>query len=1040
MNDEASMQKRLPIINGVRWHRTGDLARRVVPKTNSPLDRDHLDLEILGRCAFMVKIRGYSVVPEQIENAIENRLACHQCVVLADGEEGTDKRLVAYLVPCAASARKTRMDLTTKGLVDSQGQSPVIYRALLQDLPHYAVPSCYVLLESMPIAGASVKADRKALPKPPSPPKVAEMPKADEKWFDGSLDSCLLLFEIVLDLPFDTLAADSNFFEFGGYSLKATKLMGLIKKHTKGDYLLDKDEEVKLKIPSIAEFLLAPTPLQLSEIIVGGPEKARRVQQVAISSSTKSGNGQVRTRSRPGDGADDGSWVMVGKRPPRDLPSEVEAFSYVTTPATRSVASQVFCTGVSNTILLTGATGYVGSNLLRQLLRGTPNTEKNHQRATTVVCLSRVPAKNQEEFSPEDPFGTEQVIENAGLERLKDSCMKHGVTDITQEEWDKVRVFAGDVAQDKLGLAEADYQFLSGAIDVVVHSAAFVNLAFPYEVLVHANVLGTANVIDFARAGKVKPIHYISSNGIFPEEGPVSTETVFKETDTPPHELLKTGYGQTKWVAEQLIYRAFEQGLLGGVYRLGNVGGPLGVSKNGSQAVLPTGWNASDSNLLFLKACLSRGAVPASEQQTEQWKMEFTPVDFIAEFVTNCVFDLRFANCKTFHLINPSTLPLSMIHTIFEKLGYKLQRQNVQTWCASSSSGEEALSVADELILTETSLKQLLVRLHLYGHENTNMACDRFGMKYPELDARYCHATMKRLIAEKLLPAPPQVESGLPGKLLGKTAIVTGASSGIGLAIATALAKESCRVVLVSRSKTKLEDALEKLLISTSSAGSDTAGMEHTFFPCDVSKRQNVEQMVKWVEDGCGTGRKSAIDILINAAGVMYFTLMKNSHEEEWEQTVDINCKGVVNCCGSVIKRMLPSKSGHIVNISSDASRTVFPALAVYNASKAFVTTFSKGLRCELVGTGLRVTDIQPGDTRTNLIKNNTDQEAADKVGVKIKEVIGAGVEDGDPNFLDAADIADAVLYAVTAPKNVGLHEILIEPRDQMYGDPTAMG
>jgi NADP-dependent 3-hydroxy acid dehydrogenase YdfG len=216
--------------------------------------------------------------------------------------------------------------------------------------------------------------------------------------------------------------------------------------------------------------------------------------------------------------------------------------------------------------------------------------------------------------------------------------------------------------------------------------------------------------------------------------------------------------------------------------------------------------------------------------------------------------------------------------------------------------------------------------------------------------------------------------------------------------------------------------------------------MEHTFFPCDVSKRQNVEQMVKWVEDGCGTGRKSAIDILINAAGVMYFTLMKNSHEEEWEQTVDINCKGVVNCCGSVIKRMLPSKSGHIVNISSDASRTVFPALAVYNASKAFVTTFSKGLRCELVGTGLRVTDIQPGDTRTNLLQNNTDQEAADKVGVKIKEVIGAGAEDGDPNFLNPSDIADAVLYAITAPDNVGLHEILIEPRDQMYGDPTAMG
>jgi NADP-dependent 3-hydroxy acid dehydrogenase YdfG len=247
---------------------------------------------------------------------------------------------------------------------------------------------------------------------------------------------------------------------------------------------------------------------------------------------------------------------------------------------------------------------------------------------------------------------------------------------------------------------------------------------------------------------------------------------------------------------------------------------------------------------------------------------------------------------------------------------------------------------------------------------------------------------------------------------------------------------------LVSRSKTKLEDALEVL----SRTVSDTAGMlsadtaANTLYACDVSKRQDAEQMVKWVEDGCGTGSRSDIDILINAAGVMYFTLMKNSQVEQWEQTIDINCKGVVNCSGSAIKRMIPNKSGHIVNISSDASRTVFPALSVYNASKAFVTTFSKGLRCELVGTGLRVTDIQPGDTRTNLIQNNSDQEAADKVGVKIKEVIGAGAEDGDPNFLNPSDIADAVLYAITAPDNVGLHEILIEPRDQMYGDPTAMG
>lgn len=179
------------------------------------------------------------------------------------------------------------------------------------------------------------------------------------------------------------------------------------------------------------------------------------------------------------------------------------------------------------------------------------------------------------------------------------------------------------------------------------------------------------------------------------------------------------------------------------------------------------------------------------------------------------------------------------------------------------------------------------------------------------------------------------------------------------------------------------------------------------------------------------------MDILVNCAGVMYFTMMKNLHYDEWEQTVDINCKGVVNTCGAVFPIMLEAKTGHIINISSDAAKTIFPALSVYNASKAFVAVFSKGLRAECVGTGIRVTDVQPGDTATNLIMKNSDAEAAEKLGVGIGKVVGEG---GDRNaVLDPEDVANAVVYAVTAPPHVGVHEILIEPRDQMFGDPTAM-
>ena len=256
-------------------------------------------------------------------------------------------------------------------------------------------------------------------------------------------------------------------------------------------------------------------------------------------------------------------------------------------------------------------------------------------------------------------------------------------------------------------------------------------------------------------------------------------------------------------------------------------------------------------------------------------------------------------------------------------------------------------------------------------------------------------------------------------RLSGKVAIVTGASSGIGKAIAIALADEGATVIMVSRS-------IEKLQLAAADVSNAVCK------PADVANRSAVHTTVAEVMATYGK-----IDLLVNAAGVMYFTLMKNCHYEEWEQTIDINCKGLVNAAGAVLPHMLAARAGHIVNISSDAARTIFPALTIYNATKAFVTTFSKGLRAECVGTGVRVTDIQPGDVATNLIVANTDKEAAERIGVTIGTVIGDG--NIGPTCLAPADVAAAVVFAATAAPHIGVHEILIEPRDQQFGDPTAL-
>ena len=183
----------------------------------------------------------------------------------------------------------------------------------------------------------------------------------------------------------------------------------------------------------------------------------------------------------------------------------------------------------------------------------------------------------------------------------------------------------------------------------------------------------------------------------------------------------------------------------------------------------------------------------------------------------------------------------------------------------------------------------------------------------------------------------------------------------------------------------------------------------------DVTDREEVRELVARTERELGP-----VDILVNCAGVMYYTRMQNLREEEWERTVEVNCKGALNCVGAVLPGMLSRGRGHIVTISSDAGRKVYAGLAVYSASKFFVEALSQGLRLETAGTGVRVTTVQPGNVDTGLVDLTTDGEALRLYG----EPTGARV-------LDPEDVAASVVYALSQPDHVGVNEILVQPRDE---------
>ena len=241
--------------------------------------------------------------------------------------------------------------------------------------------------------------------------------------------------------------------------------------------------------------------------------------------------------------------------------------------------------------------------------------------------------------------------------------------------------------------------------------------------------------------------------------------------------------------------------------------------------------------------------------------------------------------------------------------------------------------------------------------------------------------------------------------LRGRVVVVTGASSGIGAATAKMASEVGAKVALAARREVALREVQAGL----------PAGADSLVHATDVTDRGLVEALVERTENELGP-----VDALVNCAGVMYYTMMKNVRAEEWDRTVEVNCKGALNCVGAVLPGMLERGGGHIVTISSDAGRVVFPGLAVYSASKFFVEALSKGLRLETAGTGVKVTTVQPGNVATDLLDLSGDEEALGRFGGQT----GARV-------LDPEDVAASVAYALSQPEHVAVNEVLVEPRDE---------
>ncbi len=240
-----------------------------------------------------------------------------------------------------------------------------------------------------------------------------------------------------------------------------------------------------------------------------------------------------------------------------------------------------------------------------------------------------------------------------------------------------------------------------------------------------------------------------------------------------------------------------------------------------------------------------------------------------------------------------------------------------------------------------------------------------------------------------------------------KVIIVTGASSGIGRVTALALSKAGAKIAIGARRTdklTQLEDEITK------------NGGECFSQKLDVTKKTDCDSFVNATIEKWG-----GVDVLINNAGLMPLSFVKNLKVDEWDQMIDVNIKGVLYSTAAVISHMHGKKSGHIINISSVAGRVVFPSGSVYCATKHAVTAFSEGLREEFsTRSNIRVTCIEPGVVATELTNTITDESLKSFVENSKKM-----------DSLNPEDIANAILYAIDAPNHVNVNEVLIRPTTQ---------
>ena len=566
------------------------------------------------------------------------------------------------------------------------------------------------------------------------------------------------------------------------------------------------------------------------------------------------------------------------------------------------------------TYFVTGATGFIGSRLLKKLL----------DRGGVVYFLVR----------------------DAKHKKLPELYERWGV--------DKKRAIpvVGDLRKPKLGLTKASLTKLKNAkCKHFFHLAAIYDLHSPQDVQHEINVEGTRNALALAETIKAQCFHFASSiaaaglyNGVFRED-------MFEEATGLDHPYFRTKHDSEGVVRSEatIPFRIYRPGIV------------VGDSQTGEMDKI-------DGPYYFFKLIQKMRRTLPRWMPTigvEGGRLNIVPVDFVVDAMDH-IAHKKGLDGGCFHLVDPDPKRVGDVMNTLARAGHAPEmalRLNTRmfgfippyvwkTIAATPPIRRMLNSIMEDLGLPEGVLRFINFPTG-YDNRETEAALKGSGIKVPNLDD---YAWRLWDYWERHMDPDLFRKKTLQDRVNGKTVVVTGASSGIGKAVALKLGEAGANVVLVARGEEKLQETLAEI---------ESQGGKGAMYACDLSDEKSIKKLLKSIYKD-----HSAVDVLVNNAGRSIRRSISSSYDRfhDFERTMQLNYFGSLRLILGLLPGMAERKKGHIINISSIGVLSNAPRFSAYVASKAALDAFTRCAGAEFKHQDIHFTTVNMPLVRTPMI------------------------------------------------------------------------